>query len=111
MTRAAALTATALLSRIMLGCGEPNPREPHNAPLLDNKVLQQRVEAALHSAGPDFQNVHVKTDSGTVILTGPVPSADARAKAEEISRSVYGAKKLDNQLSLKRTGSINSNTP
>ena len=101
MTRASFFAPLLLLSLVMLGCGGPNLREPHEAQLLDNKVLQQRVEAALHRAGSDFQNVHVKTDSGTVTLTGTTPTADARAKAEQISSNVFGVKETDNQITLR----------
>jgi osmotically-inducible protein OsmY len=91
-----------ILPLIVVGCGGPNMRQVHEAPLLDNKVLQQRVEAALGRAGSDFKNVHVTVDGGDVTLGGNVPSADARARAEEISRGVYGVKKTDNEIELNK---------
>lgn len=99
MIRLAAVIGLVLSLLIVPGCGT-NMRKVHEAPLIDNKVLQQRVEAALHRAGPNFANVHVQTDSGTVLLTGTVPSADARAQADHVSRGVYGVKETNNELTL-----------
>ncbi|HWB52792.1 MAG TPA: BON domain-containing protein [Tepidisphaeraceae bacterium] len=102
MSHRGAIVAIALLPLILLGCNHTSLHKVHEAPLLNNKVLQQRVEAALRRAGSDFASVHVNANGGAVLLSGTVRSASVRAQAEKISRGVYGVDKIDNQLTLKK---------
>src|SRR6185437_10484221 len=92
-----------LAQLVVSGCGE-NPDRTHNADLLDNKVLQRRVEAALRRGGADFQFIHVQADSGTVALTGKVKTAEARSRAEQISHGVYGVKEVSNEVVIAKNG-------
>ena len=43
----------------------------------------------------------VDTKGGTVMLNGPVPTAAAKARAEEIAKSVKGVNSVENKLVVK----------
>jgi osmotically-inducible protein OsmY len=105
MIRARPCIGVALPLLIAFGCGGANLRKSHEGALLDNKVLQQRVEAALRREGKDFQKVHVAADGGTVTLSGSVASTQARGRAEAISRGVYGVEKTENEINLQTPSS------
>lgn len=82
------------------GKGEQKKPEPtgHEGPLLDNKVTALRVQEALKSAGPQFDDVKVEGTGDAVVMTGTVQSAAERARAEEIARGVRRSMKLRNEL-------------
>lgn len=79
------------------GCGS-SPWHTHEGQLLDDDVLQQRVQAALHRGGKQLNSVHAQVTDGSVLLTGRVASDDLRARSEAISRGVHGIKKVDDQI-------------
>ena len=45
--------------------------------------------------------IDVDTQGGTVMLNGPAPTAAAKARAEEIAKSVKGVKTVENKLQVK----------
>jgi osmotically-inducible protein OsmY len=45
--------------------------------------------------------INVDTKSGNVMLNGPAPTAAAKARAEEIAKSVKGVNTVDNKLEVK----------
>ncbi|HET6250344.1 MAG TPA: BON domain-containing protein [Tepidisphaeraceae bacterium] len=100
----AACAAALYFALTALGCGGgADLNKTHDPDLLDDKVLQQRVEAALHRAGDEFQNVHVHADAdhGKVYLSGSVHSGHERERAESISQSVYGVKEIEDAVHVK----------
>lgn len=101
MIRTGAIVVIAL-PLLALGCVQANLHTVHDASLLNNDVLQRRVEAALRRAGPMFKDIQVKANDGTVLLIGKVGSPNARARAEKICRGVYGVQKTINKLTLQR---------
>lgn len=46
--------------------------------------------------------IDVDTKAGKVMLNGPAPSAAAKARAEEIARSVKGVSGVENKLEVKK---------
>ena len=46
------------------------------------------------------RNINVDTEQGRVMLRGTAPSADAKAKATQLARSVDGVKSVSNQLTV-----------
>ena len=100
MNHFACVIVSCVLGLAGLGCGGANMNQVHEPHLLDDKVLQQRVQAALSSAGPGFQNVLVHADRGSVVLGGTVGSARAREQAEDISRGVYGVKQVQDKIEV-----------
>jgi len=45
--------------------------------------------------------IDVDTKGGTVMLNGPAPTAAAKARAEEIAKSVKGVNSVENKLEVK----------
>jgi hypothetical protein len=79
------------------GCGK-SPWHTHEGELLDDDVLQQRVQAALQRHGKQFKDVRAQVTDGALVLSGNVISDDLRARSEEISLGVHGIKKVDDQI-------------
>lgn len=71
---------------------------------IDDSVLTGKVKAAL-VADPNTKarQIDVETFRGTVQLNGFVDSADAKAAASRVARSVEGVQKVDNNLSVQGT--------
>jgi hypothetical protein len=46
-------------------------------------------------------DVEVSTTAGTVTLTGTVPSAEAKRRAETIARDTAGVKQVQSELSIR----------
>lgn len=84
----------------MSGCHTANPNHTYDATVLDDKVTSQRVQAALKRAGPAFNNVHVSTNNGTILLAGSVKSPQDHERAEEIARSVHRVTGLEDDLKI-----------
>ncbi len=76
------------------------PGETHEGPLLDNKVTAMRVQDALKSEGNEFAEVKVTGTKNAVVLTGKVKTSKARARAEEIARTVQRKMVLKNELEV-----------
>ena len=70
-------------------------------PTFRNGYIQgRRVEFELYSTRAlPLQNVQIRSQDGTVILTGPVASRAEKLLAERVSRSVDGVKRVVNNLS------------
>lgn len=69
---------------------------------IDDTVLTAHIKSALYS---DVQvrnmNVGVETFRGVVQLSGFANSAQERARAEELARSIKGIKSLENDIHVK----------
>jgi osmotically-inducible protein OsmY len=78
-----------ILAAMLPGCGLAG-KQTHNTSLLDDKVLQQRVEAALKRGGKNFQDIHAQAENGTAVLTGTVRSSNVR-QGRSKSPGVYTA--------------------
>jgi hyperosmotically inducible periplasmic protein len=70
------------------------------APESADDKLARRVEFELYSTRAlPLQNVQIRSQDGTVILTGPVASRAEKLLAERVSQSVDGVKRVVNNLS------------
>ncbi|MGN6367295.1 MAG: BON domain-containing protein [Phycisphaerae bacterium] len=87
----------------LCGCLHSAPQS-HEPNLLDNDVLQQRVQSALQRGGSDFRDVRARAQNGTISLTGNVGSGATRARAEKIARAVYGVKNVESQIQVNNAG-------
>lgn len=65
-------------------------------------TITTKVKAAL-LAEKDLKStgIHVKTRKGAVRLTGTVPTADEKARAEEVVRGVSGVDSVTNRLKVR----------
>lgn len=106
MNRRWGMIAVLLLAGLSVpGCEEgPHLNKTHEGELLDNHVLQQRVDGALRRGGADYQNVQAHATNGTIVLTGSVSSPAARSRAEGIARGVYGVKDVRDEVRVAPQG-------
>ncbi len=82
----------------LLGCSFHHHRQV-GAERLDDKVTSARVEKALHGR-PEFRQVQVSAQDGVVTLTGSVPNAAARERAERATWTVHRVKGLRDELQV-----------
>ncbi|HJV33994.1 BON domain-containing protein [Geomonas sp.] len=82
------------------GAKPANPSATHEGPLIDNKVVALRVQAALKKEGAEFDKVTVDATKNEVVLTGTVATSKARERAEEIARKEEHGIKLKNELKV-----------
>ncbi|HSE59432.1 MAG TPA: BON domain-containing protein [Nitrospiraceae bacterium] len=50
----------------------------------------------------NFARVDVDTERGVVNLSGIVPSAEQKSRAEDLTRQVEGVKRVNNNLQIQR---------
>ena len=69
---------------------------------VDDAAITAKVNAGLAS-DKDLSaiKIDVDTQNGVVTLSGPAPSATAKARASEIARGVKGVSSVNNQLTVK----------
>ncbi len=84
------------------GCLLHHHKEQIGAPMLDDKVTTERVEAALQANGrQEFRGVQVRTQDGVVTLTGVVPNESTRTRAAQIASTVHRVRKLQNEVQVR----------
>lgn len=69
---------------------------------IDDAGITASVSAGL-AKDPDLSAIHIDVDTkgGAVTLSGPAPSAAAKARAEEIAKGVTGVSSVTNKLEVK----------
>jgi len=69
---------------------------------VDDAAITAKVNAGL-AGDKDLSaiKIDVDTQNGVVTLSGPAPSATAKARASEIARGVKGVNSVNNQLTVK----------
>ena len=69
---------------------------------VDDASITAAVSTGL-AKDPDLSAIKIDVDTkgGQVTLSGPAPNAAAKARAEEIAKSVKGVSAVDNKLELK----------
>jgi osmotically-inducible protein OsmY len=69
---------------------------------VDDAAITATVATGL-AKDPDLSalKIDVDTKGGVVSLSGPAPNAQAKARAEEIAKSVKGVAAVDNKLEVK----------
>ncbi len=93
--------AALLLAATLGGCATSSPQGTHEGKLLDNKVSAERVQAALRKAGPEYRHVEVAGSREGITLTGRVPSAETRSRAEGIARNVDPHVNVSDRLGIR----------
>ncbi|MDM0011495.1 BON domain-containing protein [Variovorax sp. J22P168] len=69
---------------------------------MDDASITAAVSTGL-AKDPDLSAIKIDVDTkgGRVTLTGPAPNPTAKARAEEIAKSVQGVSAVDNKLEVK----------
>lgn len=82
-----------LVSQIAVADGQPGPEGTDDR-------LARRVEFELYSTkAVSLKTVQIRSQDGTVVLSGSVPSRAEKLLAEKVAQSVEGVKKVVNNLS------------
>jgi hypothetical protein len=100
------VAAMGVLPLAFLGCATDSDRDDSHkrtaGEFIDDKVLVQKVKSALDDSEVyKFPDVKVNTYQRTVQLSGFVETAEQKAKAAEIARSVRGVQDVENSILLK----------
>jgi osmotically-inducible protein OsmY len=90
-TRAMGAPSTSLASAIAAAAPEHN----------DDASITRQVNAAI-AGDRELRRlkIDVDTENGIVTLSGPAPTASAKAHADEVARTVKGVVSVNNQLTL-----------
>jgi hyperosmotically inducible protein len=82
-----------LVSQLIVADGQSAPESP-------DERLARRVEFELYSTkAVSLKTVQIRSQDGTVVLSGSVPSRAEKLLAEKVAQSVDGVKKVVNNLS------------
>jgi hyperosmotically inducible protein len=82
-----------LVSQLIVADGQSAPESP-------DERLARRVEFELYSTkAVSLKTVQIRSQEGTVVLSGSVPSRAEKLLAEKVAQSVDGVKKVVNNLS------------
>lgn len=85
----------------MFSCRTPAGRTPGE--VVDDATITTKVKAKIFGDGVmKGMGISVDTFDGQVTLTGAVDTLQQKERAEEIAKSVYGVKKVNNLLNIKK---------
>ena len=77
---------------------------------LDDEGIELRTANRISDRYGDAAHVNVTSYNRTVLLTGEVPDAEARAAAERIARAVPNVRGVSNELEIAGTASLTART-
>lgn len=77
---------------------------------LDDEGIELRTANRISDRWGDTAHVNVTSYNRTVLLTGEVPDADARAAAERIARAVPNVRGVNNELEVAGASSLTART-
>ena len=99
-----ALAALALLGLLGTSCAGPSEPPPSSIQALDRTRILA-AEANL-KGDPELasSNIQVSAHHRTVVLTGTVPSEEAKVRAGELAGKVEGVETVENLLKVKPPG-------
>ncbi len=94
------LLLSALIA-ITVSCRTPAGRTPGE--VVDDSSITTKVKAKIFEDGiMKGMAISVDTFEGQVTLTGAVDTPQQRERAGELAKSVYGVKKVNNLLNIKK---------
>jgi osmotically-inducible protein OsmY len=68
--------------------------------MTDTKITASVQSKLTADRVSNFSRVDVDTERGVVNLSGVVPSADQKSRAEELARQVNGVTRINNNLQI-----------
>jgi hyperosmotically inducible periplasmic protein len=93
--------ATLVLTLVTLAACTATPTQKTAGEQIDDSVLTGKVKAALVAdEATKARQIDVETFRGTVQLNGFVDSAESKAAATRVAKSVDGVKAVDNNLNV-----------
>jgi hyperosmotically inducible periplasmic protein len=99
------LLATVVVLVVVLGLGagcRSTTGESLGQNVDDTNITTQVKTKLMGEKASNLTRVGVKTVNGNVLLTGTVPTAEDRARAEEIARRVSGVQQVTNKLQAEK---------
>lgn len=102
-----------VLSLALIGCDQHEAVDKNSSrTVVDNgdrvgsetdKMLLRPLRNAVNGIAiiPDGNTVKIEVREGNIVLTGVVPSQDAKILLEQTVKSINGVKSIDNQVQIK----------
>ena len=101
MPKLRVLFIVVLLVFVAVSCRTPGGRTAGE--VIDDSSITTKVKTKIYGEGiMEGLAISVKTFQGNVTLSGGVDNAEQKAKAEELAAGVYGVKKVNNLLLIKK---------
>jgi hyperosmotically inducible protein len=83
-----------------LGACQSTTRKTAGQTMTDSKITASVQSKLTADRASNFTRVDVDTDRGVVSLSGVVPSAEQKSRAEELARQVNGVTRINNNLQI-----------
>lgn len=87
---------------------EVDPQERTLGAWVDDQTIETTVSHNLNKSHPDLDRAHIDVHSfnGVVLLTGEVPTAEARTMASEQAQAVSNVRIVHNELTIRGNSSL-----
>ncbi|MAD58322.1 MAG: phospholipid-binding protein [Porticoccus sp.] len=91
---------------------QPQPEKISIGTDIDDWELETSIGVNLKKAGPELQdsNININSYNRIVLLTGQVPSAEARSLAAEVARKYRGVRQVYNEIKISGPTSLIART-
>jgi osmotically-inducible protein OsmY len=85
---------------LALGACQSTTGKTAGQTMTDTKITASVQSKLTADRVSNFSRVDVDTERGVVNLSGVVPSADQKSRAEELARQVNGVTRINNNLQI-----------
>jgi hyperosmotically inducible protein len=96
----ALVTAVGMVCVLGLGACQSTTGKTAGQTMTDSKITASVQSKLTADRASNFTRVDVDTDRGIVSLSGVVPSAEQKSRAEELARQVNGVTRINNNLQI-----------
>jgi hyperosmotically inducible protein len=96
----ALVAATGLVCVLGLGACQSTTGKTAGQTMTDSKITASVQSKLTGDRVSNFTRVDVDTDRGVVNLSGVVPSAEQKSRAEDLTRQVNGVTRINNNLQI-----------
>ncbi|HJR75825.1 MAG TPA: BON domain-containing protein [Nitrospiraceae bacterium] len=94
------VAAVGMVCVLGLGACQSTTGKTAGQTMTDSKITASVQSKLTADRAANFTRVDVDTDRGVVSLSGVVPSADQKSRAEELARQVNGVTRINNNLQI-----------
>jgi hyperosmotically inducible protein len=96
----AAVAAAGIVCLLGLGACQSTTGKTAGQTMTDSKITASVQSKLTADRISNFSRVDVDTERGVVNLSGVVPSAEQKSRAEELARQVNGVTRINNNLQI-----------
>ena len=95
-----AVVAVGIVCLLGLGACQSTTGKTAGQAMTDSKITASVQSKLTADRVSNFTRVDVDTERGVVNLSGVVPSAEQKSRAEELTRQVNGVTRINNNLQI-----------